>query len=702
MLTPLFEPKTIAVIGASTDPAKVGYSVLYNLITYGFSGRICPVNPSAPEILGLKAYRNVSEIDGGIDCAVIVIPAAHVPAALSEAADSGARAAVIISAGFKEAGRDGVKLEDELRRISKERGISIVGPNCLGIINTANNMNATFAGGMLPKGRIAFFSQSGALGIAILDWAIGNKIGFSKFISLGNKVNLNEVDFMDYLVDDSETDVILGYIEDVVNGRAFLESAKKATKKKPVIILKSGGTEAGARAASSHTGALAGSETAFRAAFKQSGIIKAEGIQDLFDAALAFAGSRLPRGDRLLVITNAGGPGIIAADAAEKLGVNLPQMTKESIDRMQGMLPSNASLYNPVDIIGDATSERYSVVIETAVKDPNVDALLVILTPQAMTDVENTADIVIKNALATDKPVIACFMGEERVRSSIDKMKLSGIPNFSYPEIAVKEFRILSEYSRWRNIDHDGESLSCGNKAAVNELIDKALSEGRYQLGEDRAMEILSHYGFVFPERGLAKTAMDAVVIAERIGFPVAMKIASPDILHKTDVGGIKLNINTPAAAEDAFLEITSNVQRFMPDAFINGVMIYEMIKGGREVILGVTYDRTFKHMLMFGLGGIYVEVLKDVSFRVAPVSRAEAEGMINEIRTSALLRGARGEKPADINAVIDSIIRLSCLVADFPLIHELDVNPLMVLNRGAFALDARIILEPEKESKGF
>lgn len=701
MLTPLFEPGTIAVIGASSDPSKVGHSVLNNLITHKFSGRICPVNPSASDILGLKTYRSVSDIDGGIDCAVIVIPARHVPAALSASADAGAKAAVIISAGFKEAGKEGVLLEEELKRISKEKGISIVGPNCLGIINTANNMNATFAGGMLPKGRIAFFSQSGALGIAILDWAIGNKIGFSKFISLGNKAHLNEVDFMEYLVNDPETDVILGYIEDVVDGRSFLEAAKKATKKKPVIILKSGGTEAGARAASSHTGALAGSETAFRAAFRQSGIIKAEGIQDLFDTALAFAGGRLPAGNRLLVITNAGGPGIIAADASEKLGVALPQMTKESIESMQRSLPSNASLYNPVDIIGDATSERYSIAVEAGVKDPNVDALLVILTPQAMTDVEKTADIVIENSRSTDKPVIACFMGEERVRASIDKMKQSGITNFSYPEVAVKEFKILSEYSMWRGIQNSEEPFFCGSKDAVKELIDKALSEGRYQLGEDRAMEILGHYGFLFPERGLAKTAMDAAVIAERIGFPVAMKIASPDILHKTDVGGIKLNISTPAAAEDAFLEITSNVQRFMPDAFINGVMIYEMIKGGKEVILGVTYDRTFRHMLMFGLGGIYVEVLKDVSFRIAPVSRAEAESMIGEIRTSALLRGARGERPVDVAAVADGIMKLSALVTDFPVIHELDINPLMVMHKGAFALDARIILESNKDSAG-
>ncbi|MFA4828783.1 MAG: acetate--CoA ligase family protein [Thermodesulfovibrionales bacterium] len=699
MLDSLFNPDSIAVIGASRDPKKVGYAVLNNLIRFGYKGQIYPINPSGEEILGLKSFSNLSDIGGKIALAVIAVPAKFVPETIIKSADAGAGAVVILSAGFKEAGPEGVRLEQELGKISRERNIRILGPNCLGIINTSNNMNATFAAGMLPKGKLAFFSQSGALGIAILDWAIGNKIGFSKFISLGNKTDLNEIDFIEYFINDPETDIILGYIEDVVDGRRFLEIAKKATKTKPVILLKSGGTEAGARAASSHTGALAGSENAFNAAFKQTGVMRAQGIQDLFDTALAFSGQKLPQGDRLLIITNAGGPGIIAADTAEKLGLKLPQMTKNTIDSIVKLLPPNASLYNPVDIIGDATSERYAVVLDKAINDPNVDGIIVILTPQAMVDVENTAEIVINTSKKTDRPIITSFMGEMRVRGSVEKLKANFIPNFSYPETAVNAFKKLSDYNSWRNLEEEKTQAYSSNRDIIKTRINDLLQAGRFQVGEDDAMALLSEYGFIFPRRALAKTSKESSDMALRIGFPVVMKISSPDILHKTDVGGVKLKINSKKEAEDAFIEITSNAKRLMPDAFINGVMIYEMIKSGKEVILGVTFDRTFGHMIMFGLGGIYVEVLKDVSFRIAPVSRREASAMVSEIKTNALLKGARGEKPVDIDSIIDGISRLSGFVTDFPMVRELDINPLVVMEKGAVALDARIIFERKENN---
>lgn len=694
MLDSLFNPASIAVIGASRDPKKVGYAVLNNLIRFDYKGQIYPVNPSGEEIIGLKSFSKVSDISKKIDLAVIAVPARFVSETLVKCADAGAMAAVILSAGFKEAGPEGVRLEQELGKISRERNIRMLGPNCLGIINTSNNMNATFAAGMLPKGKLAFFSQSGALGIAILDWAVGNKIGFSKFISLGNKTDLNEIDFIEYFINDPETDIILGYIEDVVDGRRFLEIAKKATKTKPVILLKSGGTEAGARAASSHTGALAGSEIAFNAAFRQTGIIRANGIQDLFDTALAFSEGKLPKGDRLLIITNAGGPGIIAADTAEKLGLKLPQMTKDTIESIIKLLPPNASLHNPVDIIGDATSERYAVVLDQAINDPNVDGIIVILTPQAVVDVENTAEIILAASKTTDKPIISSFMGDMRVRESIERLKANSIPNFSYPETAVNAFKRLSDYNSWRNLSEEQIQFYPVNKTAVIDTISQLLREGTFQIGEDYAMAILSQYGFTFPQRLLAQTSKEAAAIASKVGFPVVMKISSPDILHKTDVGGIKLSINSKKDAEDAFIAITSNVKRLMPDAFINGVMVYEMVKQGREVILGVTFDRTFGHMIMFGLGGIYVEVLKDVSFRIVPVSRREAASMVSEIKTSVLLKGTRGEKPADIESIVDGILRLSGFVTDFPMVHELDINPLVVMEKGAIALDARIIFE--------
>jgi acetyltransferase len=694
MLESLFNPRTVAVIGASADPKKVGYAVLSNLMKFNFKGLLFPVNPATKEILGLKAYAKTSDIGQNIDLAVVVIPAQSVPAALRECAACGIKSAIVISAGFKESGAGGTILEEELKAISREQHIRILGPNCLGVINTAVNMNATFAADMLPKGRIGFFSQSGAMGIAIMDWAIGNDVGFSKFISLGNKADLSEIDFIEYFMTDPETSLILGYIEDVVDGKRFMEVAQKATKVKPIILLKSGGTEAGARAASSHTGALAGSDVAFDAAFKQTGVMRAQGVQDLFDTALAFSEGKIPTGDGLLVITNAGGPGIIAADTAERMGIQLPHMTKESLMAMAPKLPPNASIFNPVDVIGDATSERYAAVLEQASKDPNVDGMLVILTPQAMTDMERTADVVIQTAKSTTKPVITSFMGEKRVRAGIDMLKAASIPNFSYPELAVKAFKRLSDQWAWTNSKTEELVTSWYNFDAAAETVASILKKGIYQVGEEEAMRILTYYGFRFPRHAVARTSKEAGQIASEIGFPVVMKISSPDILHKTDVGGVRVNVKTTREAEDVFLDITANARRLMPDAFIKGVTIFEMMRGGKEVILGVTYDRTFGHMIMFGLGGIYVEVLKDVAFRIVPVARRDALAMINEIKTIGLLRGARGEQPVDIGSIASYIVNLSCLVSDFQEIQELDINPLLVTEKGAIALDARIIFK--------
>lgn len=693
MLETLFYPKSIAVIGASADPKKVGYAVLNNIKRFSFSGHIYPVNPKTPEILGLKTVASVAALPDGVDLAVIAIPAALVPNTVRQCVDKGIRSAVIISAGFKEAGAAGIELEKELAAIAKEGRIRLLGPNCLGVINTSNNLNATFAAGMLPPGRLSFFSQSGALGIAVLDWAIGNKIGFSKFISLGNKTDLNETDFIEYFINDPETDIILGYIEDVVQGRRFLEVARRATKVKPIILVKSGGTSAGARAASSHTGALAGSETAFAAAFKQTGVIRAEGIEDLFETAKAFHCGKLPVGNNLLIVTNAGGPGIIAADAAERLGIDLPQLSKETISTLRTLLPPTASLYNPVDIIGDATSERYAAVLDNALQDPMVDGLLIILTPQAMVDVENTAGIVIGASAKSDKPFITSFMGEERVRSAINMLKEASIPNFSYPEPAVRAFKKLLDHRLWRMRQEAPRPVIEADRNGVRKIIQDAREQGVHQFAEDQARDILSRYGFTFPKKKLITSPSEAAAAAADIGFPVVMKISSPDILHKTDIGGVKLCIASKKDAKDAFTEITLNARKFMPSAFISGVLVYETVPKGKEVILGITYDRTFGHMVMFGLGGIYVEVLKDVSFRILPVASDEATEMVQEIRTFPLLKGARGERPVDMDAIVASILRLSALCSDFPEVQELDINPLVVSETGAIALDSRIIL---------
>ncbi len=693
MLSKLFNPDSIAVIGASTNPRKVGHTVVKNILQHGYQGRVYPINPSADRIEGLKAYKSVLDVPGPVDLAVFSIPAPVVPQVLRECVKKGVSTAIIISAGFKEAGSEGAVLEEELKDIVKESGIRVLGPNCLGIINTFCSLNATFARGMLPKGRISFFSQSGALGVAVLDWAIGNRIGLSKFISLGNKVDLNETDFIEYFLNDPETDIILGYIEDVVEGKRFLKIARKTTRKKPIILIKSGGTQAGARAASSHTGALAGSDSAFDAAFKQTGVIRANGINELFEIARAFTPGRIPRGDRILVITNAGGPGIIAADHAERAGLKLPLLNKTVINRLRKRLPPNASLYNPIDVIGDARSDRYRAVLEEVIHSRDFDGMLVILTPQALTDVEETATVVTDAFQRTDKPIVAAFMGSESVTTGLEILKKAGVPNYSYPEEAINAYKRLFQFSLWKKRKVKRQRRFDIDAKRIRAIISAQKEKGRNSLGEDEARECLSAAGFIFPRRAFASDSEAAVRAAREIGFPVVMKISSPDILHKTDVGGVRTGIRNEEEAERAFVEITTSVKRRMPGALIQGVNIYEMISSGKEVIIGVTHDRTFGHMLMFGLGGIYVEVLKDVSFRVVPVTETDVTEMIQEIRTYAILKGARGESPVDMDAIVEALLRLNHLVQLIPEIHELDINPLVVRAEGAVALDARIII---------
>lgn len=695
MIDSIFNPKTIAVIGASAEEKKVGNAVLRNLLN-GFEGKVYPINPTKSEILSLKCYPTVSAVPDQVDLAVVVIPAKAVAEALRDCARAGVKGVVVITAGFKEVGGEGVAREREIVEIVRSSGIKMVGPNCLGVMNTRNKMNASFAAQLPPPGRVAFFSQSGALGVAIIDWALENNFGFSKFVSFGNKADLNETDFLEYFAKDPETDVILGYIEDVVDGMRFLNVAKEVTKVKPVILIKSGATEAGARAASSHTGALAGSDRAFTEAFRKTGIIRAQGIQELFDTAEMLLSRRLPKGKRLLIVTNAGGPGIIAADTADRLGIKLDPMSSASIDAIADKLPSNASLYNPIDVIGDATSERYRVVLEQASKDEAVEGICVILTPQAMTDVDNIADVVVSVSKVTEKPIFATFIGGQRIRNAVRKLKENHIPHFNDPSVAITAYSKLInfvEFMKRETKEHEPIVIPSEKKRRVAEIIERVKEANVTEIGGEEAFEILSLYGFSFPERALARTPSEAVAVAERIGYPVVMKICSPHILHKTDVGGVKLNLLNEKAVYDAFVEITTNVKRVMPDAFIEGVMIYEMISGGKEVILGVSYDSTFGHMVMFGLGGIYVEILKDVSFRVVPVSKEEAFEMIGEIKGSRILDGVRGEKPCDKKDLVNSILRLSQLVEDFPLIKEVDINPYMVFQNGGIALDARIII---------
>lgn len=695
MLDTFFHPKSVAVIGASRDPEKLGYAVLANLKEGGYQGRLYPVNPKAGEILGLPAYPSVLDIPDPVDLAVIVIPYRFVPAVMEQCGQKGVPAVVVISAGFREAGREGLERERELVEIAHKYDLRIIGPNCLGVIDTATPLNATFAAGMPPAGPIAFMSQSGALGTAVLDIAMAGRIGFSKFASLGNKADVSEIDLLEAWGDDPESRVILIYVEGLPDGQKFMQVARKVTRNKPVVAIKSGVTKSGSRAVSSHTGSLAGSEAAYKAAFQQAGVIRATSMEALFDYARAFAYQPLLPGDRIGIVTNAGGPGILATDALEHANLEIPRLARETVEALEDYLPGAASAANPVDVLGDALADRYEHATRLVLADPNVDGLIVIVTPQAMTEIEKTAHVVGQMAQETDKPILGCFMGEARIGAGIKVLRQYGVPNYPFPERAAAALAAMSAYRREQEqpIFETQECSVC--MPPVRELFDRVRAEGRVSVGEAEAREVLEAYGFPIPRSRLAKTPEEAVEIADEIGYPVVLKIASPDILHKTDVGGVKLNVGTPDDVRDAFDLIVYRAGRYVPGARIWGCLVQQMVPEGREVLVGMSRDPQFGPLVGFGLGGIYVEALKDIAFRIAPFGRQEAEEMMREIRSYPLLEGVRGEPPADHEAMVDALLRVSQLVTDFPEIVELDINPLMVFDegRGAIAIDMRLVL---------
>lgn len=697
MLEKLFGPKSIAVIGASRQEGKVGHSVLKNLLQYGYKGKIYPINPKAEEILGIRTYSTIFGVEGKIDLAVVAIPSRFVPPILKDCVKRGVDSVIIISAGFKESGKEGSKLEREMVEIVKNSSIRVLGPNCLGVIDTASSLNASFAAGMPSRGNIAFFSQSGALCTAVLDWALEEDVGFSKFISLGNKVDIDEVDLLLALADDPETKVILGYLEGIGSGVRFMEVAEEVSRKKPIIITKSGRTQAGARAASSHTGTLTGSDTAYEAAFRQCGVIRAETVEALFDYAIAFAYQPLPRGPNLAILTNAGGPGIIAADAAENSILQMASFGEKTIGKLRKELPASASIYNPVDVVGDAGATRYEKAMRALVDDPAVDSLVVILTPQAMTEIKKTAETINKiSSTVSDKPIVSSFMGRLEVKVGTRILRSGKIPSYSYPERAIAALEAMVKYRKWKEAP-SGKTLSFEvNKKKVEKIFSKAKEKGKANLTPEETREVLSTYGFRLPKRIVTETSREAISAADSLSYPVVMKIVSPDILHKSDIGGVKVGISEKSQVARNFEDLISNAKRFMPEALILGVAVEEMIGPGREVILGSSRDPSFGPLLMFGLGGIYVETLKDVSFRIAPLNLFEVDSMIREIRSYPILKGVRGEEPSDLIAVKEALLRLSQLVVDFPEILEMDINPLMVLpaGKGAMVIDSRITIK--------
>lgn len=689
----LFAPRGIAVVGASRDPSKVGGAVLANIVSSGFRGAIHPVNPNADEIGGYRAYASVTDVPDPVDMAVVVVPARAAVEAVRQCGERGIGSAVVISAGFRETGAEGAALERELVTVARDGGVRVLGPNCLGLIATRSQLNASFAPIMPAPGGISFLSQSGALGTAILDWARGEGIGLAHFVSLGNKADISEVDLVRMWADDPDTSVVVAYLEAISDGRAFVQSVADLAPHAPFIALTAGSSDAGAKAVSSHTGSLAGSRVAYEAAFRKAGAVPARTVQELFDLAEGFSRQPLPTGPGTVILTNAGGPAILATDACAAEGVSLASLDPVTVAALREVLPAAAAVYNPVDILGDAPAARFEAAARILVEDPGVRSVIVVLTPQAMTQPLETARAISSVAADSGITTLAVFMGDETVVDANLHLRGRNVPTYAFPERAVATLAAMQRHALRMARPPAQPRQVAAEIDVVREAIDHARDARRTFITESSAARIAEAYGIRVPRSGLAHDLSEARALAGAIGFPVVMKIASPDVLHKSDIGGIVFDVDSVDGVESAYDSIMQRVMHRLPDATIWGVTIQEQVARGREVIIGVNRDAAFGPILMFGLGGIYVEVLKDVSFRMCPVTPGDAREMIDEIRSNALLRGARGEAPADIEAIVDVICRVSALAMEFDEITELDINPLIVGTRsaGAVAADIRI-----------
>lgn len=694
MLEALLCPETVAVIGASRTPGKVGHAILANLVKSGFGGTIVPVNPTTREIMGLACYEDPRAAGVEVDLSIIVVPPGAVLTAVEASAAAGAKAVAVITAGFKEVGKDGAQLEQDLAAACRDKGLRLLGPNCLGLINTENRMNASFAVQTPKPGRISVISQSGALCTAILDWSIGRGVGLAKLISIGNKADLCEVDLLSALAEDEQTRVIACYLESITAGDEFIRVAEAVASVKPVVILKAGTTAAGGKAASSHTGSLAGADIAYGAAFRRAGVVRADDFESLFDYAMALAMQPLPRGDNVAIITNAGGPGIMAADAVETRGMKVRPLHQEISSSLKEKLPAAASVGNPIDVLGDADPERYAIALDAALDDGGVDGVVVILTPQAMSKPAETARAIIQRIRGT-KPVLAAFMGGADVMPAREEFVAANLPDYPAPERAVAALKAMCDYAAWRRRPPRVVTRFPVNRRRVERVLARMARAKRREVGEADAKEILRAYDFHVPPGQVARSAEEAVAIADRVSYPVAMKIVSPDIIHKSDFGGVRLGLSNAGQVADAFDLMMVRISRRAPEAKLTGVYIERMCKPGREVILGMHRDPQFGPMLMFGLGGIFVEVMKDVSFHLAPITQEEAMEMLMGTRSYALLKGARGQGAVDLGAIAGALQRISQLATDFPQILEMDINPFIVGEVGTppVVADARLTL---------
>ena len=688
-------PKSIAIIGASDKRGSVGRTITSNIMN-GFKGTVYPISPTRPTVFYKKAYKSVLDVPKPIDLAVIVIKNTIVPTVLEECGKKKIKGAIVITAGFKEVDEEGKKLEQQLKDIAKKYNIKIIGPNCLGVMNLdpKTMMNSTFLKITPKSGEIALVSQSGAICAALCEDASAQGIGFSAVISMGNKADTDEIDVLKILANHKQTKVIVMYLEDMGDGQEFLKVSKNITKKfkKPIFVLKSGRSTAGAKAAMSHTGALMGSDKIYDALLRQSGAIRVDSMEELFDYATAFSKQPLPLKGDFVIVSNAGGPAIITTDACEKYGIKMADITSIR-PKIDAVIPPWGSSRNPVDIVGDADFNRFDNVLNEVLSHKNVGSVITMCTPSGTLDYDKLAEVVVKHSKKYKKTMLASLMGLDEGVENRRILSEGGVPYYTYAEGAIRTLAAMLRFADWIKSPPGKITKLNVNKAKAKKVFDKVKKEKRPNLLEEEGQEILRAYGFPLPQSSLAKNENEAVKIAKKIGHPVVMKIASPQIIHKSDAGGVKVNLTNDNEVKVAFKEIVKNAKKYNKKAEIKGVLIVEMVKGGKEMIIGSKLEPGFGPVIMLGMGGIYVEVLKDVTFRLAPVTDREANDMISSIKTKKILEGVRGEKPSDIKKLSECIQRLSQLVTDFKEIKELDMNPVLVMEKGKGCkiLDVRI-----------
>ncbi len=695
-LDPILRPRSVAVIGASRRPDTIGHEILANIVQYGFTGAVYPVNPNATSIHSIKAYPSVTDIAEPVDLAVIVVPKGHVAAVADSCGQKGVRGLVVISAGFREVGEAGVEAERQLVAIVRRYGMRMVGPNCMGVLNAAPDisLNATFAPTMPPFGHAAFVSQSGALGMSVLDYAKEYGIGISQFVSVGNKPDVSGNDLLLQWEHDETVGVILMYTENFGNPRRFLEIASRIAKRKPIIALKSGRSRVGARAAASHTGSLAASDAAVDALLTQAGVLRASSMEELFDMGMAFNGPPLPRSRRAAVLTNSGGPGILVADALEPQGIELVDLSPATIEQLRPLFPPEASLRNPVDMIASATAADYRAALDALLSDGNVDSAVAIFVPPLGIRAGDVAESIVAAAREHQgKTVLAVLMGREGLPEGRAELHRAGIPAYIFPESAARALGALRRVREWRARPEVPDRPLTVDRDRAARLIAQVRVAGRTRLTELEVLGVLSAYGISVAPARLGRDAEDAARAATEIGYPVVVKIVSPQILHKTEVGGVRTGIGTAVEVKQACVEMLDSVSRLAPNATIDGLLVQRMISGGRETIVGVSRDPLFGPLVMFGLGGIYVEALADVVFRIAPLGALDVHDMLKGIRGAAILEGIRGAPPVDFASLGEVVRRVGQLALDHEEIVELDINPLLALPQSTIAVDARILL---------